>query len=326
MSITVSAIVAEFGAYYEDAGQNKNRILRLLTQGREFTGHCTPVKTDNTIFRLSNAAFQSLVQPFQKGWTPKGGATLTPNEIRVFNIKMDDDFYPDDIKATWLGFLAANNVNREEWPLVRWLIEEYYKKQIDQDMELNEYYKGVYAAPQNGVAGPNGTAMDGLRKKLLDGVNAGTINFVNLGALDTSTIFDQVERFTDFISEVYQGSPMSVFMSRYWYKKYMQDKRAQGFYQKTSDAQIDAGIDFTPQNVVPLACMTGTNDIFCTPKQNLLHITPETLTKNQFRIEESKRVVSVMADWWEGVGFGLDQAVWTNIQPSGSGSGSQSGE
>ena len=322
MSITVSDIVREYGAYYENAGQNKNRILSLLTQGRELTGFCTPIKTDNTIFRLSNAAFQSLVQPFQKSFTQKGGATFTPNEIRVFNLKIDDEFYPDDIKATWLGFLAANKVSREEWPLVKWLIEEYYMKQIDRDMELNEYYKGVYAAPTTNVAGPDGTGMNGLQMQLKAGVDAGTMNSINIGALDASTIFVQVAEFTDYISEVYQGVPMNVCMSKHWYKKYMQDKRAQGFYQKTSDAQIDAGIDFTPQSVVGLAAMTGTNDIFCTPKANLIHITSETLSKNQFKLEESKRVVSVMGDWWEGLGFGMNQAVWTSIRPTGSGSGS----
>lgn len=322
MAITVTDIVTEYGAYYEQAGQNKNRILKLLTQGRELTGFCTPVKTDDTIFRLSNAAFQSVVQPFQKGFTAKGGAAFTPNEIRVYRIKIDDEISPDDIVATWLGFLAAKNVNREEWPLVRWLIEEYYMKQIDRDMELNEYYKGVYAAPTTNVAGANGTAMNGLQKQLQDGVDALTINSVALGALDPATIFDQVELFTDGISEVYQGIAMNVFMSKYWYKKYMQDKRAQLFYQKRGVEEIDNGIDFTPLSVKPLACMAGTNDIFCTPKENLLHVSPATNTKNQFRLEESKRVVSVMADWAEGLGFGINQAVWTNILPTGSGSGS----
>lgn len=324
MSITITDIVQEYGAYYIDAGQNKNRLLGLLTQGREFTGNATPIKTDDTIFRLGNTAFSSLVQPFQKTFTQKGGVTITPNEIRVFNIKIDDEFYPDEIKANWLGFLAANNVNRKEWPLVKWLLEVYYRQQIDRDMELNEYYHGVYAAPIAGVPGTDGTAMDGLRKKLLDGVNAGTINSVDLGALDKDSIFDQVEAFTDEISEVYQGVEMNVYMSRYWYKKYMQDKRSQTYYQKTSDKEIDAGIDFTPQQVKPLACMTGTNDIFCTPKANLLYITPETLTKNNFKLEEAKRQVAVLADWWEGIGFGINQAVWTNILPGDGESASES--
>ena len=321
MAITTTSIVSEYGAYYIDAGQNKNRLLSLLSQGRELEKFVTPIKSNDTIYRLGNAAFNSLVQPFQKAFTQKGGATIVPNEIRVFNLKIDDEFYPDEIKATWLGFLVGNQVDRKEWPLVKWLLEMYYKQQIDRDMELNEYYKGVYSAPGAGVAGADGTGMNGLQMQLQAGVDAGTINSItSIGALDASTIFDQVEAFTDEISEVYQGVEMNVFMSRYWYKKYMQDKRAQGFYQKTSDAQIDGGIDFTPQSVKPLACMTGTNDIWCTPKANLLHVTPETLNKNNFKVEEAKRNVAIMADWWEGLGFGINQAVWTNIAATGSGS------
>jgi len=318
--ITTEAIIQEYGAYYMDAGQNKKRILQLLSQARELTDLATPIKTDDTIFRLANATFRTLVQPFQKAFTQKGGVTIIPNEIRVFRFKIDDEFIPDELYATWLGFMTQKSVDRKDWPFVKWLIEVYYARQIDQDMELNEYYKGVYAAPVAGVAGVDGTGMNGLQKQLQLGVNAGTINSVDIEALDASTIFDQVELFTDSIAEVYQGIKMNVFLSRAWYKKYMQDKRAQGFYQRTSEKMIDAGIDFTPLDVKPLACMVGTDDIFCTPVENLLHITPATITKNQFKLEEAKRSVAVMADWAEGLGFGIDQAVWTNIQSTGSGS------
>ena len=316
MSITTTSIVQEYGAYYIDAGQNKKRILTMLSQGREITGFVTPVKTDDTIFRLANATFRTLVQPFQKTLTQKGGVEIIPNEIRQYRFKIDDEFMPDELYATWLGFLTQKSVDRKDWPFVKWLIEVYYARQIDQDMELNEYYKGVYAAPVAGTAGADGTGMNGLKKLIQAGVDVHKINSVNLGALDKTTIFDQVESFTDSIAEVYQGIKMNVFMSRYWYKKYMQDKRAQGFYQRSSDKDIDGKIDFTPLDVKPLACMVGTSDIFCTPAENFIHISPATLTKNQFKLEEAKRAVAVMADWSEGLGFGINEAVWTNIRPT----------
>ena len=318
MAITTSDIVQEYGAFYQDAGQNKKRILTMLSQGREITNFATPIKTDDTIFRLANATFRTLVQPFQKAFTQKGGVDIVPNEIRVFKFKIDDEFMPDELCATWLGFLAQKTVDRKDWPFVKWLIEVYYARQIDQDMELNEYYKGVYAAPAAGVAGVDGTGMNGVKKLLQTGVDALTINSINTGALDKTTIFDQVESFTDQIAEVYQGIKMNVFMSQYWYKKYLQDKRAQGYYQKTSDQQIDGKIDFTPLDVKPLASMVGTSDIFCTPVENFLHIAPASIQKNMFKLEEAKRAVAVMADWSEGLGFGIDQAVWTNIRPTGS--------
>ncbi len=316
MSITTTSIVQEYGAFYIDAGQNKKRILTMLSQGREITDFATPIKTDDTIFRLANATFRTLVRPFQKTFTQKGGVEIVPNEIRQYRFKIDDEFMPDELYATWLGFLTQKSVDRKDWPFVKWLIEVYYARQIDQDMELNEYYKGIYAAPVSGTAGADGTGMNGLKKQIQAGVDALKINSINLGALDKTTIFDQVESFTDSIAEVYQGIKMNVFMSRYWYKKYMQDKRAQGFYQRTSDKDIDGKIDFTPLDVKPLACMVGTSDIFCTPIENFIHISPATLTKNQFKLEEAKRAVAVMADWSEGLGFGINEAVWTNIRPT----------
>ena len=319
MAITTTDIVQEYGAYYIDAGQNKKRILTMLSQGREIVNYATPVKTDDTIFRLANATFRSLVQPFQKTFTQKGGVDIVPKEIRQYRFKIDDEFMPDELYATWLGFLTAKNVSRKEWPFVKWLVEDYYKRQIDQDMELNEYYKGVFTAPAAGVAGDDGTGMNGVQLLLQQGVDAGKINSINIGALDAATIFDQIEAFTDEIAEVYQGIKMNVFLSRKWYKKYMQDKRAQGFYQRTSEKDIDGGIDFTPLDVMPLASMVGTDDIFCTPKENFIHLSPETLMKNKFKLEEAKRSVAVMADWSEGLGFGIDEIVWTNIQPTPAG-------
>ena len=320
MAITTTDIVREYGAYYIDAGQNKKRILNMLSQGSEIVKYATPIKTDDTIFRLANATFHSLVQPFQKTFTQKGGVDIVPNEIRQYRFKLDDEFMPDEFYATWLGFLTAQQVDRKEWPFVKWLIEVYYKNQIDQDMELNEYYKGVYATPQAGVAGEDGTGMNGVQYLLKAGVEQGTMNSVDIGELNASTIFDQIEAFTDEISEVYQGVKMNVFMSRHWLKKYLQDKRVQGFYQKFSEKDIDSGIDFTPLNVIGLASMVGTEDIFCTPAQNFLHVAPATITKNSFKFEEAKRAVAVMADWAEGLGFGINQAVWTNIQKAGSAS------
>jgi hypothetical protein len=321
MAITKTDIVNQFGDYYIKGGQNEKRLISGLFQGREFPTICTPMPTDETLFRLSNPAFRSLVQAFQKGFTQKGEVEFVPNEIRVFHIKIDDEFYPDELIPTWLGFLASmEEPERKNWPFVRWMAENYYKKQIDQDMELNEYYKGAYVAPTTNVAGLDGKSMDGLKKQLQTGVDAGTINVLDIPALDKDTIFDTIELAIEKISEVYQGIPMDVCVSRYWYRKYMQDKRSQGFYQKTSDTQIDAGIDFSPQSVKPLAAMVGTDDLFITPKANLLHLHSLSATKKNFKIEEAKRAVAVMADWHEGVGFAYNKAVWTNIKPTGSGS------
>lgn len=323
----ISAIVQEFGAYYEKAGQNKQRILGMLLQGLVTPSYCTPVKTDDTVFKLSRLVVGNLVQSFQKGWTPKNAAAFTPNELRSYHMKVDEEIYPDDIEATWLGFLASDSVSRKEWPLIKFLIEhpeQGYIAAINRDMELLEYGKGVYVAPTPNTAGITGNSMKGIIAQLQDGVDAGTMNSIDIGALDKANIFDQVEAFVDGISEVYQNVAMNIHMSPSWAKYYHRDKRAQGFYSFSSEAEVgklSGKIDFTPQQVVPLPSLSGTNTIFATPKGNFIHLTKKGANKNKIDIQESKRAVFFMADWWEGLGFGIDAAVWTNLQAAGSGSG-----
>lgn len=325
----VSEIVTAFGAYYLKGSQNEKRILGMLSQGLVTPSFCTPVKTDDTVFQLSRLTMGDIVQGFQKAFTPKNAAAFKPNELRLYQLKVDEEITPDDIEATWLGFLASASVSREDWPLIKFLIEHPEQgiiAAINRDLETKEYGHGVYVEPTPGTAGITGKSMNGLIHLLQAGVNANTINHVDVGgALDANKIFDQVELFVDGISEEYQLVNMNVFMSPKWAKLYHRDKRAQGFYSFASETEVNklsGKVDFTPQSVVGLPCLTGSNVIFATPKANLIHLTKKGTNKTKFKIEEYHRVVSILADWWEGLGFGMDAAVWTNLAAAGSGSGS----
>ena len=310
--MTIADILTEFGAYYMKSPANKKRVLQLLMQPSVTPSIMTPIKSDDTEYRLGNATITSIVQPFQKGWTPKNAMEITPNTIKQYEMKIDEEIWPDDIEASWLGFLAGEDLDRSKWPLIKWMIEKFYLPKAKEDIELNEMYKGVFAAPTPGTPGAAGTAMQGLGKQLDDGLTAGTMVHCNVAALDTATIFDQVESFVDQISDVYQHTAMPVCMSPSWARAYHRDKRAQGFYDYKSDKGVNANIDFTPQQVVALPSMSGTNDIFASPKANMIHLTKRSSGKNKFNIETAKRQVFFFSDWWEGVGFGIDQAVFVH--------------
>ena len=315
--MNVSEIITAYGAYYLNSGQNMARIRGLISQGLVTPGICTPIVTDDTVYQLGRLALGNIVQSFQKGWTPKNAAAFTPNELRTYRFKVDEEIDADDIESTWLAFLKNNDPDRKNWPLIKFLIEhpeQGYLAKINSDMELNEYGKGVYAAPTPGTAGDAGKGMNGLIKQLQVGVDGGTINSIDIETLAKASIFDQVELFIDGISEIYQHVAMNVCMSPAWAKAYLQDKRAQGFYTIPSDKSVNLGIDFTPQQIVALPSLNGTDVIFATPKTNLLHITSKSSNKTNIRIESARREVSFFCDWREGLGFGMDAAVWTNLQ------------
>jgi len=310
MAINKTDIVTEYGAYYIAGGQNEQRLKRLLLFGRETPKIATPVKTDDTVYRLAKSTISSLVQAWQKGFTPKGDVTFTPNPIELFKFKVDMEIYPDEIEDNWLGFLASSNLTRKEWPLVRYILEKHVFDKIAEDMELNEYYKGVYAAPQTGTAGVNGTAMNGLKSTL----ETAGIQRLTMSALNATTIYDQIEAAFEQIGEVYQNTEMVVCLSPKWARAFLKDKRTLGYYTIDGASKIDSRLDFAPAEVKGLPSMIGTDDIFITPKSNLLHITKKGENAAKVNVEESKRCVSIMTDWWEALGFGIKELVWTNVE------------
>lgn len=312
MAINKTDIVIEYGAYYIAGGQNEQRLKRLLLFGRETTKYATQVKTDDTVYRLAKSTISSLVQSFQKSFTPKGDVTFTPNPIQLFKLKVDMEVYPDDIEDSWLGFLASNSLTRKDWPLVRYILESHAFGKISEDMELNEYYKGVYEAPVAGTAGTSGKSMDGLKVIL----GKDNINRLTMDALNASTIYDQVENAFEQISEVYQNTEMIVAMAPKWARAFLKDKRTLGYYTIDGANKIDNRLDFAPAAVVGLPSMINTNDIFITTKSNFLHITKKGENAAKVNVEEAKRCVSVMTDWWEGLGFGINELVWTNVPAS----------
>lgn len=313
MAINKQDIVTEYGAYYIAGSANESRLKRLLLFGRETTKYATPVKTNDTVYRLAQSSMSSMVQSFQKAFTPKGDITFTPNPIEVFKLKVDLEVYPDDIEDNWLGFLASNDLTRKDWPLIRYILESHAFGKIDDDMERNEYYKGVYSAPVAGTAGVNGTAMNGVKQALMNP----SVNRLTMPALNATTIYDTLENAYDQIGEEYQTTNMIICVAPKWKRAFLKDKRALGYYTKTDANQIDDSLDFSPARVIGLPSMIGTDDVWITTKENFLHVTKKGENAAKVNVEESKRCVNIMTDWYEGLGFGINELVWTNVAEDG---------
>lgn len=311
MAIDLVDLKAEFGDYYIAGGQNEARLYQELFQGSVTEGFLTPIVTDDTIWRGAKAVVNSLVQSFQKDWTPKGGTAFLPLEIENFKMKVDDEICPDDVEATWLGFLASESLSREEWPLVRYIVEKMYLPKIKEDLELNEIYHGVYVVPTPGVANPDGANMDGLGKKIADGIIATTINVVPVGLITPATIFDQVEAFAKGITGVYKMKDMNIYMSEDNAQLYDFAKR-DALGTNPTYAKGERPVDFTNKNVVGLPSMVGSDRFWSTPKENAVVLKKKSQNKEKFKLEENKRVVDIMTDFWDGVGFIINEVVWVS--------------
>jgi len=310
MSIVKTDLVTDFGSYYINEGQNEARLLSGIRQKSVTTSHAKPIIHDGDVYRFSNVALNEIVQGFQKGFTAKGDATFTPNEIRLRNLKIDLSLYPDDVKASWLGFLASIDVQeRANWPIVRYLLEKEVVPAIPHDLETQAYFKGSYVAPTPGTATTTAATMDGLKTIITAGL-AGDMNTVTLSAaVSASNAFDMVEEFVDSLTDLTdKGVKMKLYMDPKVLRWYHRDKR------NTHGTDVNYNpdkpvVDFTNVELVGLPSMAGEKMIWASPVDNFLYIRKANGMKKP-KVEESKREVFFMLDWWEGLGFGYDALVY----------------
>lgn len=315
-TLTVQKIIDEFGKYYINEGQNKQRLVRALVQPAvSLEQHARKTPTNDTYYKAGNYDFESVIQPFKKTFDPKSNITFYPNTIQLRQMKVDAEIYPNDIEESWLGFLADNNCTVKEWPIVRFIMEEYLAKQIGADRELSLVYKGKYNADGTTPA----DCMDGIKQKLIDGAASDyPINVISgIGALDTSSIFDQIEAFDEALPELYNEQKVVIFMSPSWVRMYKKDKRSQGFIFIDDPKQLDESIMFSKHFICPLPSMAGTNDIWATVEGNLKWLTKREGNLANMQVQTHDRCVHILLDWWEGIGFACNQMVWTTSETVG---------
>ncbi len=315
--LTTSSIATEYGQYYIKEGQNRSRLYRALTQmPKTLENHARHIRTEETKYRMANYSFGSVVQPFSTTFNPVSDLTFTPNQIDLNKMKVNVRITPDEIEDMWLAFMSGNATRtKKDWPIVRFIMEEYIANQIGADRENYIVYKGKYNAGGTTPA----DCMDGLHKKLHEGA-ANTdypINTITgIGELDSASIFDQVEAFDHAIDQLYWNAEVNIFVSPEWYRAFLVDRRAQTFYQLRNEGDFDNCIDFTGRRhkLVALPSMAGSKHMWaCTPG-NLLWLTIRDMNTSSADMQAIHYDVDVMLDWWEGIGFACNKEVWATSE------------
>ena len=312
--ISLAQLREAFGTYI---GTNQKDILLLLMQATVSQKHMTTIASADLEYRASKAVIDDMVQGFQKKWTPKGTATFTPIAIPQRRHKFDWEMYPDDIVDSWLGFMAAENVDRKQWPISKYIIEKLILPKINDNRELKLIGKGLYEAPVEGTAQATGKSMDGfitILEKLKTAGNS-NVNFIPLTALTSDNIFDEIELFAASVADLYQDIPMEVFLSRKWYAAYHK-KRRDLHGQDTNYTGMKDLIEGSNMTLMPLPSMNSKDVIFTTPKENFIRLMNRNEGASNITIESVDRQIKVFADWYESVGFGIQEAVFAYVPAS----------
>ena len=324
MAIAIDDVITAFGSYYLGSNQNNIKRLRsLLYQPVETAKYFQDRPGDDTIYRGVLSVLNRIVQPFQKAFTPIGTTTFTPNEFSLFKIKVDMSETPDDLEKSYLGFLAAApEADRANWLFIRWLVEVHVMAKIQEDLENNEYFAGVFAAPVDGTAGAAGTSMNGLRKVIRDYNTAGRTNLGNgpiaTGALaaDNADFVTQLEEMVDAIPSLYRPKMDFLFMSKENATRYARGKRKKYNTNYLQTSELSTVEDYSNIKIVGLASMSAANSnlIWGTQADNRIRPTKKAILANTMKIESAKRVVDLLTDWWEALNFEVPEFIFHNDQ------------
>ena len=319
--MNVQEIIEAFGSYYVKDQQNMSRLVRRMMQGSATLNlpGIRHIKTEETQYRSSNVTTSEMIQGYQHGFTPKGNVTFHPNTITLRPMKVDKSLSPDVIRENWLGFLSDDNQHPKDWPIVKYFLEKLVAGQVENDRETKLVYSGQYAEPTEGAAGSASNVMDGFKKIMTDAASADHLypihRVADIGELNASDIFDQVEAFDDAIPEFLTNVKMYIFMSPAMKKAYFRKLRALGFYDVASAKGLSFTVDNTEHEIIGLPSMTGSTDIWATVPANILHLPKR--SKNNFDIQANHRDVDVMADWFEGLGFEDNDLVFASTNTVG---------
>lgn len=314
MSINIDEIKTEWGDLYINSGQGVQDLHAITRYKSDTEELFTPIVTDDTVIRKGTHIMTRVLQPFQKQFTPTGGATFTPQEIKLFNTKVDVSFWPDELKGSWLAFLAGlEPKERENWTISQWMATQV-SEQAREDLEMLEIYNGEFAAPTEGTAGNPGTSMDGIKKIINDHIAAGRIAPVALGAVPTGAVdfVNYVEALVAGIDSRYRRSTeLTIAMSVENYDLYTEGKDSKYNLNHSRADVLDTVHRFSNIKVKGVNSMNGSDKIWTTPKPNAL-AARRFSDQPDLRLSTQEREVRLYGDTWKGYGFIIPELVWTN--------------
>jgi hypothetical protein len=316
MAINIADIITEYGLYYKKGSQNlKNLHLQLFETNK--TDELFPLMpTDDTRIEGANVDIGHVLQAYLDDFTPFGDTTFVGKIIELYKLKADLKEMPDKLERSWLGFLAANGNDRKTWPFVRWWIEKLIFPRMKQDWE-HAIFKGTVAATVAGTPNPVLTGVYGFRQQLNDGIAAGNITPIVLGAVPAANtpagniaLVDYVEAFVDGIPPLYLPYLQTLAMSNTNFRRFKKGMRLK-YNMSYDQAEITKVLD-TDLSVNGYISHEGSPKMWTTVRGNTALGVKKIENESVFAIESIDRQVKIFTDFYKGVGYFRGDFLFTN--------------
>lgn len=318
-TIDTTELQKEFGKY---VSSERLQILKDLVGTTESIRYMSTIVTDKTEVRATQAAITSVLQQFVPKWTPKGKSTFTPLTIKNFKCKINVPITPSDIMDDVLGYLYDENLKPEDMPIVRYIIYQLIIPKLDEERE-QALAVGVFKeseATDDGDAATDALdCMDGYvtQLKALKAAENDKVTWLLDGetlSTDGEALLAQIDKGVDQVKPLYRKKKMFVHADPDLVIKYSRAYREKYPWLKNQDGET-VKIDFSRFTFAPLEGMRGTGVFFITPKENFKHLMSRDPQRSRIFIQALNYDVKIFAEWWEGCGFWLAEAIFAYIPP-----------
>lgn len=326
-TIDTTELQKEFGKY---VSSERLQILQDLLGKTESIQYMSTIVTDKTEVRAVQSAIDSVLQAFVPKWTPKGKSEFTPLTIKNYKCKINVPITPSDIMEDILGYLYDENLDPQDMPVVKYIIYQLIIPKLDEEREIAlavGEYKENTATKDGDPAGGANEVMDGYvtQLKALKESNNDKVTWLLDGeTLTDETLIAQIEKAVNQVKPLYKRKTMYIHADPDLVTRYSKAYREKYPWLKNEDGE-KVKVDFSNFTFAPLEGMRGTGVFFITPKENFKHLQSKNPQNTKIRMETYHYDVHVMAEWWEGTGFWLAEAIFAYIPPTEDAESSQGG-
>lgn len=270
--------------------------------------HTTPLTKIKGKFPQGSTLISNVVQGFADTWNELGQAQIEHKILKNYHQKVNFGLTPSDILNSYWADLYAENLQREDMPISKYIIERELLPKVIDDLAWLEI-KGTYDAARLDEFGFSMSGIEEIIDNLLAEVpGTGHTPFkIPLSALTDTNIVDQVTNFERNIPSKLKSKIRKIFMSENNYERYVLQYEEQfGQNQFQTDAMRTR---LGKREIVGLPGM-DTDDIFATVEGNFKRLIDVFDGKPAVTdIQKQDYKIKFFMEFWKGYDFLINEMV-----------------
>lgn len=310
--LDISAIAGQIDLYFRRFAREIS--VKLMT-GVDFEQYMTPVSGQKGTWTSTSSMRSEFFQPYQKGFTPKGGVTLTPYTNQVYRNKINvllDNL--DELFDTYLAEILVDETRTpDNYPFVKWLFENEIVPGMIEERRIISARGIATPVAVPGTPGDSIDTADGIFTVVAKEITATNIVPIVTGAITSTNIVDAVETFKDGLASASAKDVVKqIFMSGTMFDWYMRKDRE--LHGKDNDwSGNKAKLYGTNIELVGLTQMNGSKRMIATQPGNMVKLYDQNVLP-KLTVQLFNEDVKILGSDHRGYGFKTLDTVFANDQ------------